>query len=828
MPYLWNGINRTAAGNYTFITTNSKGCDSVATLILAVNNTSTSTTNITICSNQLPYLWNGINRTAAGNYTFTTTNSKGCDSVATLILTVLLKPNAGNDITSLCGTTSSFTLTGNPTGGAWDAQLTNPAGVILTGNSLSTTSSSVSGTFNFIYTVNGCTDTVALIISSIGNPPQIAINGGSNPICKNSTLQLCPTIWGWSNYQWYKNGVAIAAPVGTGSCITLDSTQTGTYTLAATNGSGCWTVLSNPLTVTYNRDCTDSVTTGNNGGVESKSLGDVIGKRLYGNAINNVAQDGKASKTVFAKSTNIVNGPNSITLSDITPTKVLNTNKSFISSPADLVNITNALEVLSVDYLNNKQTKAVAFATKTLGEVYNHTKPICDRLKGGELQEVTSYIVNGIPLTAYRIKQRTGEVEYAINLTAGVATNRNTINIQSNWLTANAINDEIMYNYQIWANSYEIATDIANQILRNLQTYGPIQTKIVNDVPQVYVQKGNRVNNKLELTIQNNTGFNNGYFEVKQKNNENSTQIATTTPFVLKAHTSNIVELDVADNYEANLYMYVNGKLTDLVYLGDGPWTIDYNKNNTTVSKFDVQNEATIPANYFNTNEYRLLRNIEVKATTKENLVLYKTLQGGGIEKDLNEYKGLKFTAFAPGVSQLKITIVQKGILAWDNQFSHTININENKEYSIGLDKFKSALHSTLKLNDVVGVTFNFINSRGSYNQATINLKDARFTKVDVTQQQTNQSKVVSIYPNPVITSNFNAIFMSDISQSVVLKVIETATGKIVKTQFAQAQKGSNNVRVILPQNTSNGMYLVQLESDEGKYQVQKLLINKN
>jgi hypothetical protein len=69
---------------------------------------------------------------------------------------------------------------------------------------------------------------------------------------------------------------------------------------------------------------------------------------------------------------------------------------------------------------------------------------------------------------------------------------------------------------------------------------------------------------------------------------------------------------------------------------------------------------------------------------------------------------------------------------------------------------------------------------------------------------------------------------MSDISQSVVLKVIETATGKIVKTQFAQAQKGSNNVRVILPQNTSNGMYLVQLESDEGKYQVQKLLINKN
>ncbi|MFP5042564.1 YCF48-related protein [Parasediminibacterium sp. JCM 36343] len=45
-----------------------------------------STTTITTCS--FPYTWNGTTYNAAGTYTYTTTNSQGCDSVATLVLSV--------------------------------------------------------------------------------------------------------------------------------------------------------------------------------------------------------------------------------------------------------------------------------------------------------------------------------------------------------------------------------------------------------------------------------------------------------------------------------------------------------------------------------------------------------------------------------------------------------------------------------------------------------------------------------------------------------------------------------------------------------------------
>jgi hypothetical protein len=73
---------------YTFNGTNTAGCDSVATLNLTIRNSSSSNTSDAICAAALPYVWNGSNYTATGVYTFTSTNAAGCDSVATLNLTV--------------------------------------------------------------------------------------------------------------------------------------------------------------------------------------------------------------------------------------------------------------------------------------------------------------------------------------------------------------------------------------------------------------------------------------------------------------------------------------------------------------------------------------------------------------------------------------------------------------------------------------------------------------------------------------------------------------------------------------------------------------------
>jgi hypothetical protein len=88
LPYSWNTLTITTAGTYTYSTTNAGGCDSTATLNLTVNQATTATENVTICDNLLPYSWNGQSLTAAGIYTDTQTGSNGCDSTTTLNLTV--------------------------------------------------------------------------------------------------------------------------------------------------------------------------------------------------------------------------------------------------------------------------------------------------------------------------------------------------------------------------------------------------------------------------------------------------------------------------------------------------------------------------------------------------------------------------------------------------------------------------------------------------------------------------------------------------------------------------------------------------------------------
>jgi gliding motility-associated-like protein len=117
LPYSWNGKSYNSAGTYTYTTTNGAGCDSVATLILNVSQTITGPVDsLTVCANALPYQWNGITINAAGTYTATLKNVAGCDSIATLFVATQPLATAtvsgGNPICTGQSTTISVALTG--------------------------------------------------------------------------------------------------------------------------------------------------------------------------------------------------------------------------------------------------------------------------------------------------------------------------------------------------------------------------------------------------------------------------------------------------------------------------------------------------------------------------------------------------------------------------------------------------------------------------------------------------------------------------------------------------------------------------------------------
>ncbi|MBL0153507.1 MAG: hypothetical protein IPP93_08485 [Chitinophagaceae bacterium] len=170
MPYIWHGNPYSIAGTYTDTLINtSGGCDTAAVLNLSINPLLTSTTNAQVCTNQLPYIWNGNPYSLGGTYVDTLLSTTGgCDTVATLNLV----------ISALIADTTNAVVCANQLPYIWHG---NPY--------------SIAGTYTdtLINTSGGC-DTAAVLNLTI------------NPLLTSTTnAQVCtnqlPYIWNGNPYS---------------------------------------------------------------------------------------------------------------------------------------------------------------------------------------------------------------------------------------------------------------------------------------------------------------------------------------------------------------------------------------------------------------------------------------------------------------------------------------------------------------------------------------------------------------------------------------------------------------------------------------------------
>ncbi len=94
--YTWSGgvldnipFYPNATQTYTVTGTSANGCVATSTIVIQVNQQTASTTTSSICYNQIPLLWNGLNIDSSGTYTVPFVNVAGCDSIATLVLNII-------------------------------------------------------------------------------------------------------------------------------------------------------------------------------------------------------------------------------------------------------------------------------------------------------------------------------------------------------------------------------------------------------------------------------------------------------------------------------------------------------------------------------------------------------------------------------------------------------------------------------------------------------------------------------------------------------------------------------------------------------------------
>ncbi|WP_276504945.1 gliding motility-associated C-terminal domain-containing protein, partial [Terrimonas pollutisoli] len=264
----WSPAVSTAAiGTTTYTFTPDAGqCAGTATLAITVKAIKNSTTEITICSDQLPYSWNGQTYTQAGSYDVRLTSVAGCDSIATLRLTISPVPPTPivvvTDIT--CATTGTITVTSPAPG----------TGIIYSIDGINFQASNVftnvaPGTYTVsIKNAAGCSSSTTITVIQINNT--IALDQTvTDAICtsNNGSINLAisdgaaPYTFAWSGPNNF-----------TSTNEDLTSLSAGDYTVIVTDANGCTQTKTIKVgldinTITINPVVANTICAANNGSI---------------------------------------------------------------------------------------------------------------------------------------------------------------------------------------------------------------------------------------------------------------------------------------------------------------------------------------------------------------------------------------------------------------------------------------------------------------------------------------------------------------------------------------------------------------------------------
>ena len=256
--------NPTVTTTYTITGTSVDGCvgmGTVAVTVYSLTPVSAITGTLTVCEAANTTLadatgggvWSssntGIANVTAGvvhgvsggtaTISYTVTNSNGCVTWATAIVTVNPLPvvNGITGTLTVCAG-SNVTLSDATAGGTWTSGTTSVATVASSGMVHGRTA----GTTNISYSVtNGCGTTVQTVNVVVYALPVITItSSGDDTIRKCGSTNATITVTGASTYTWaYPSGGSYLSSTTGASVVTSTPTNPYTYTVTGSDANGC-------------------------------------------------------------------------------------------------------------------------------------------------------------------------------------------------------------------------------------------------------------------------------------------------------------------------------------------------------------------------------------------------------------------------------------------------------------------------------------------------------------------------------------------------------------------------------------------------------------
>lgn len=537
----------------------------------------------------------------------------------------------------------------------------------------------------------------------------------------------------------------------------------------------------------------------------------------YEKVQNNKIKTSKSGKSV-----------NTEILNFIPQTGPLNS-QAFITTPTDLIGVSNAIEVFSVDYFKNSVSRkaAILAIASSSGSVYEHTKMICDRLDGATIDDIKHVYINSYPFIMAKMLQDNGDVDYAISFIA--YKNGNTYTIDNRWdlESYHPNGNSPVLNFQIWSVSEiytkELLANIISKITENnyslnfLNNYPAI-------IPTVYVRKGYYKSGNLYLEIRNNAAATSLNFSGNVAYIEDGIRYYMKQSVTISQNTISEIVLPVNSIFDIGFSM-VNNEMggKDILYYADGPWGLDYEQTGATISDYSLSNQ-----NYsLNPDDYNLGRIAYLEGSVKEYCSLFRVLKVGNKAVDLSAYNTLKFNAFGSG--SFEVVVSKKGISQWSNQYKTTINLDYNStEIQIPFSQLVNNLgQHNFTANDVVAVSFVKKGNNTSFQNFTLSVGKMRFTKnatavIDVEKE--NSKSKLNVYPNP-FSKQTNINFTINEASNLKLSLYN-ADGKETEVLVDDYFQTGNHAVVLNAGNLKEGVYIIKLQTEKETTYSKVILIN--
>jgi len=491
----------------------------------------------------------------------------------------------------------------------------------------------------------------------------------------------------------------------------------------------------------------------------------------------------------------------------------------FLSTPTDLLDISNAIEVFAVDYFSSATNRKAAILAMTTpaGSVYEHTKMVCDRLDGAKLEDIKYIYIKGKPFIIAKLVQDNGNVDYSISFIAYKNSNIYTVDNQWDIDSYSPNGNNPVLNFQVWSTSENYTVDLITKILELIPSKGYLLNYINNYpsvIPTVYVKSGTYKNGNLILEVVNKAQANSLILKGTLAKVENG--IRSNLNIELPINQSLISEVIVPIGYVFDVgFTIINdaqgGK--DVLYYADGPWGLDYEQSGANVSDFSITAQLTnLPQNAYN-----LERNAYVEGSVKDYISLFKILKVGNKEVNISNYNTVEFVA--SGTGTFDIVITKKSTTNWNQQYKTSVNLTSSLvTYKIPFSQFKNHLgQNNFSPNDVIAIVFVKKGNGATYSNFSIKLKNLRFTQNPVNIEEyehiSNVNPKINTYPNPF--RNKAKLNYSLPKPSKVEISIYNVDGQKVKSIAEEYIMSGNHTLEISSEGLCNGVYFIYLKTEE-------------